>query len=174
MKFIFLLLTLLVTFNVYSAPVWKSAFTDLKNDCVAISSATDKAPIDFYRAECKSFAGFILFIDGGDLRYGPELHFKDSLIDLQRPPQFHDMGTEKIEWLYTIDLDDEGSGIIVWRGMIFQLSIANEDGVTEKIVNYSVRLDGDKSCLIGTTNTDTGARNLVYSSTEDCIAPSIK
>lgn len=169
MKSIILLSALLGTFNAYSAaPVWKSTYTDLKNDCVVISEATDEAPIDFYKTNCKSFAGFSLFIEGGDLRYGPELQFKDSVIDLQRPFQFHDMASDKIEWLYTHEIDNEGSGNIVWKGMIYQLSIADDDGSSDKAVYFSVRLDGEKSCLIGKSETDIEAHELVYHSTEGC------
>ncbi|MDD4974905.1 MAG: hypothetical protein PHY93_11175 [Bacteriovorax sp.] len=160
--------TLLGTFNAYSAPVWKSTFIDLKNDCVVVSSATDQAPIDFYKADCKSFAGFTFIIEGGDLRYSPELYFRDNLIDLQRPPQFHDMASDKVEWLYTHEIDNQGSGNIVWRGIIYQLSIADDDGGNDKTVYFSVRLDGKNSCLIGTSGTDTEARELVYHSAKGC------
>jgi hypothetical protein len=172
MKTILLLITFLATFfgtsSAYAAPEWKSTFVDLKNDCVVVSSATEEAPIDFYQADCKSFAGFAFSIEGGDLRYSPKLSFRDNVIDLQRPPQFHDMASDKVEWLYTHEIDNEGFGTIVWRGIIYQLSVADEDGGHDKAKYFSARLDGEKSCLIGTSATDTDARELVYHAAKDC------
>lgn len=154
--------------NSYAAPQWKSIIVNSKNDCIVISSATDQAPIDFYKAECKSFAGFRFFIEGGDIRYGPSLYFGNVKINLQRPHQFHDMASENIEWAYTHDIDNEGSGVLIWKGLIYQLSVADEDGQKDKVVYYAVRLDEKKSCLIGNAETEKAARELVYNSKEDC------
>jgi hypothetical protein len=156
-----------------AAAVWKSAFTDMKNDCVVISSGNDHAPVDFFRAECKSFGGYDLFIDGVDLRYGPELNYRDLKIDLQRPAAFHDTASDKIEWIYSHDSDHIGKGTIAWKGMIYQLSETNEDGKTETVYYYSIKLDADKSCLIGKTQSVSEARDMIYNGNECQLIPPI-
>lgn len=142
---------------------WRSVYTDLNSDCVVISVATEEAPIDFYQAECKSFGGFQLFIEGGDLRYGPELRFGKTGIDLERPMSFHDMGSDKVEWVYHSTIDNEGVGSIEWKGLIYRLSEASEDGERDVSILYAVRLSGEKSCVLGKVLTNEAARELVYS-----------
>ena len=155
MKKVLFSLTFLISINCFAAPLWESAIVNSENDCVVISSATDKAPIDFYKAECKSFAGFRFFIEGGDIRYSPSIYFGNEKIDLHRPSQFHDMASNNIEWLYTHDIDVEGSGEIIWKGIIYQLAIADEDeNGHDKDVFFSVRLDEKKFSSILTIRGD--------------------
>lgn len=147
---------------------WKSVYTDLNTDCVEISAATEEAPIDFYEAECKAFGGYRLLIEGGDLRYGPMLSFGETTVDLNRPGSFHDVGSTKIEWVYQHQIDSEGAGRIEWKGLIYRLSVSSIEGDREDSILYSVRLDGHKSCLIGTSNSNEKARELVYNSRAHC------
>lgn len=169
MKSIFFMATALFSMNNFAAIKWNSVYTDLSKDCVTISSATDKAPIDFFNSECKSFGGFSLFIEGGDLRYGPLLKYNGVEIDLKRPGAFHDTGSTKVEWVYTLEQDAEGLGQLNWKGLIYRLNVASfeEEGKNDSIL-YSVRLDGEKSCLIGTSKTNEAALNLVKNSKVNC------
>ncbi|WP_413287717.1 hypothetical protein [Bdellovibrio sp. HCB337] len=146
----------------------KSVYTDLSKDCIEISSATDKAPIDFYEADCKSFGGYRLKIEGGDLRYHPSLSFGNKEIEIAIPMSFHDTGSTKIEWVYQLEQNEEGLGKLVWKGLIFRLNHATPDGESDISNLYAVRLDGDKSCLIGTTQDNIKARDLVYNSKPGC------
>ncbi len=174
MKHLFLSLSMFLAFSVQAkdnaliVSKWKSVYTDTIADCVEISAATEDAPIDFYEADCKSFGGYRLKIEGGDLRYGPELSFGETIFDLQRPGSFHDMGSTKIEWVYKHTLDNEGIGKIQWRGLIYRLSAATEDGERDESILYSIRLDGNKSCFLGMSSTNEKARELVYNSKTDC------
>ena len=78
------------------------------------------------------------------------------------------MASNTVEWPYTHDIDNEGAGKIIWQGIIYQLSVADEAGEKDKLIYYSVRLDGNKSCFIGTSETDKTARELIFHSKEDC------
>ena len=147
---------------------WKSAYTDIQNDCIVISEASDQAPIDFYEAECRSYGGYQLYIEGGDLRYGPKLVYNGARIDLKRPGNFHDPGSDKIEWVYRHTLDAEGSGSIEWTGLIYRLSVVDSENGTDSSVLYAVRLDGEKSCVVGTSATEEEAHSLIYHSRADC------
>lgn len=173
MKFLLLsfLISLLITLPSITFAEWRSVTTDLKNDCVVISSATEDAPIDFYRAECKSFGGYALAIEGGDLRYGPELVYKEQSIDLKRPYQFHDLATESVEWLYEIEIDNEGVGKLDWRGMIYQLSVAqyDEEAEQDKVIFYAVRLKGLESCVVGMSESESDARAMIKKDETVCL-----
>lgn len=147
---------------------WKSIYTDIQNDCVVISEATDQAPIDFYEAECRSFGGYQLYIEGVDLRYGPKLVYNGVLIDLKRPGNFHDPSGDKIEWIYRHTVNEEGIGAIEWAGLVYRLSVVDGEDGTESTLLYSVRLDGEKSCVIGTAHADDEARALIYHSKNNC------
>lgn len=166
-----LLLSLLLLLPSLTFAEWRSVTTDLKNDCVVVSSATEEAPIDFYHAECKSFGGFGLAIEGGDLRYGPELTYKEQAIDLKRPYQFHDLAAESIEWLYVIDVNNEGVGKLEWRGMIYQLNVAQygEESDQNKVIFYSVRLKGLESCVLGMSESESVARSLIQKTDSECL-----
>ncbi|MNL53672.1 hypothetical protein D3C87_1769360 [compost metagenome] len=116
-------------------------------DCATISSATDQAPIDFYEAECKAFGGFRFFIKGSDLRYGPQLSYLGTDIELDRPMGFHDFADSSVEWIYQRESDEEGSGKITWKGLIYSLSAT--DGEGEPVISfYGIRLQEEKSCLV--------------------------
>ena len=145
----------------------KSVYTDITKECVTIQASNDTSEIDFLETECKSFGGFTLKISGGDLRYGPELSYAGTEIDLQRPMGFHDTGSAKIEWMYQLTRDADGSGSIKWTGLIYRLVVSDENGTNSSIL-YSVRLDGAKSCLIGKSKDNAVARQLVLGSKANC------
>jgi hypothetical protein len=169
MKFTLIALLSLIS-AIANASEWKSIYTDLSKDCVEISSATEQAPIDFYEAECKAFGGFQLRIEGSDLRYSPALSFGEKAIELNRPMSFHDMGSDKIEWMYEISRDEEGSGKMEWKGLIYRLSVADiDDYEKDTSLLYVTRLDGAKSCHLGKVKTNEAARKLVMDSKAKCI-----
>jgi hypothetical protein len=145
----------------------KSAYTDLKADCIVVSSSTDKAQIDFYTAECKAYGGYALRITGGDLRYGPELAFNGVQLDLARPFGFHDLGSDKIEWVYDLARDEEGNGEIHFKALIYRLNVADQDG-HDKSFLYVVRLNGEQSCVIGSVTNNEGARDLANDISAKC------
>ena len=157
-----------------ATPKVESTFIDTEKDCVVISSATENAPIDFFESECRSFGGYSLRIQGSDLRYSPRLAYHGKELDLSRPMQFHDMNDSQIEWIYSLDVDDEGSGELQWRGLVYQLSIAQDDedfGNVDRAVYYAVRLQGEQTCVIGTVERAEEARALVADPSAQCIEP---
>lgn len=140
-----------------------SVYTNVKADCLDVSVPTDKAEIDFYDASCKSYGGFDLRISGGDIRYSPRLSFGATEINLINPYSFHDLGSDKIEWVYSLTRDEQGAGTLVWKGLIYRLNVQNNETMKDESLLYVVRLDGENSCSIGTAKTNEEARNLVLS-----------
>lgn len=161
----------LVSLSAHAKTQTGSVYTDIKADCITVSNATEKAPIDFFTSECKAFAGFTLKISGGDLRYGPELKFEGAEIDLQRPGRFHDMASQKVEWVYDLTQDEEGSGSLAFKALIYRLSVsdATGDASRDQALLYVVRLNGKKSCVIGTAQTNEAARKLADSKSAACV-----
>ena len=180
MKTFITLITTIFAFNAFAGTgdvdsakgiqsVRKSLYTDLTKDCVTVSTATQEAPIDFYEAECKAFGGYRLTITGGDLRYHPELYFGDKKIEIETPMSFHDTASTKIEWVFNHSIDKEGAGKLEWKGLIYRLNYTDsEDPNKNTDMLFVVRLDGAKSCLIGTTQSNVKAREMVSSSKPDC------
>jgi hypothetical protein len=168
LTFVFVLLSTIFSFRTFATTAIESVYTDTVADCVVVSSATDQAPIDFYVSQCKSFGGYSLGIRGVDLRYGPALSYNGIDLDLQRPAHFHDMATTKIEWLYKRESDEEGSGSLEWKGLIYHLSEANEDGASDIEKVYAVRLQQEKTCVLGVVSDDESARKLILDESALC------
>lgn len=147
----------------FSHAAIKSAYTAIKTDCLEVSVPTNKAEIDFFDASCKSFGGYNLTITGGDLRYSPALNYGAKKIDLLHPSSFHNLGSEKMEWIYDLTRDEKGIGTIVWKAFIYRLGVYNDVLQKDESVLYVVRLDGEKSCALGTAKTNTEARKLALS-----------
>ncbi|MFS4457567.1 hypothetical protein [Bdellovibrio sp. HCB2-146] len=157
-----------------ATPRVESSFIDIDKDCVVVSSATENAPIDFFESECRSFGGYQLSIKGSDLRYSPRLSYLGREIELLRPMSFHDMNDSQIEWIYSLEVDEEGSGQIEWRGLIYQLSVADNDeedenSIGDRPVYYAVRLQGEQTCVIGTVVSAEEARVLIADPATPCL-----
>ncbi len=162
-KFMFAALVVFSAQAFAGTPVWKSVYTDLTKDCVEVSSANQNAEIDFYDAECKAFGGYQLNIEGGDLRYGPALRYNGVMLDVGSTGAFHDTGSTKVEWVYTLSKEVDGAGTLEWKGFIYRLSQATENGSgPDESVLYSVRLNKEQTCLVGTSTTNQAARDLIY------------
>ncbi len=140
-----------------------SVYTNIKEDCLDVSVPTELAPIDFYDAACKSFGGYNLTISGGDIRYSPRLSFGAKEIALINPYSFHDLGSDKIEWVYNLSRDSEGSGTLVWKALIYRLNVQNNEAMKDESILYVVRLDGENTCSLGTAKTNEEARDLALS-----------
>lgn len=167
MKSTLAIIALFISFSSFAD--WKSITTDLSKDCVVISAATEEAPIDFYEAECKAFGGFQFYIQGSDLRYSPRLDFRGEEVSLVRPMSFHDLASNDVEWIYKSQMDNEGAGNISWKGLIYSLSAATEDGESDEVLFYSIRFNGVKSCVVGKTKTVDEARTLIQSENAVCL-----
>ena len=150
--------------------VTASVYTEISKDCIMVSQATEEAPIDFYTRECKAFGGYKLFESGGDLRYGPELSFEGKTIDVQSPESFHQMASDKIEWVYDLTQDKEGSGEIKYKALIFRLGIdSNPLKTKDATALFVIKLDGAKSCVIGRVATNAEARALANNTAAKCV-----
>jgi len=166
---ILLLAALLASPSAFAAKVeWKSVYTDLKNECVVVSSSNDTSEIDFFDSECKSFGGYRLRYSGGDIRYAPALSFNGLELQIGQPASFHDRASDKVEWVYRLTTESYGEGEIEWKGFVYRLSVANEDGMGSTNVLYAVRLDGEKTCLLGTPKTNEAARALIKNLNAPC------
>jgi hypothetical protein len=172
MKTLMILTALLSSVSALAADQvkWGSAYTNLKKECVEFASATEKSPIDFYGADCKSFGGYRLQWSGGDIRYAPVLSFNGADLEMGRPGAFHDLGSDNVEWMYKTAQNEEGIGEIEWKGFIYRLSVANEDGMSNKSILYAVRLDGANSCFLGNPKNNEEARALVKNASAPCVS----
>lgn len=171
MKTLMILATILSSVPAFAADTvkWGSVYTNLKKECVEFASATEKAPIDFYSADCKSFGGYRLQWSGGDIRYAPTLSFNGQDLDMGRPGAFHDLGSDNVEWMYKTIRNEEGIGEIEWKGFVYRLSVANENGDGNKDILYAVRLDGANSCFLGSPKNNEEARALVKNAAAPCV-----
>lgn len=169
-KLAFLLIVPSLSLSAFAKTETSSSYTDMKADCIVVSMASEDAPMDFYGSECKSYGGYTLKETGSDLRYGPELAYKDTEIDLQRPGNFHNMGSEKIEWIYDLTRGEEGDGELKFKALIYRLSVADSNpNKKDKSVLYVVRLDKENSCIIGTASTNQAARKLANDPNAKCV-----
>jgi hypothetical protein len=155
-----------ITFSVYVNSANAEALSsytgvNVEKDCVvAASSETQKdAEIDFLEAECPGLGGYRVYLEGGDLRYGLKLGFGNKKIDIDKTSAFHDMGSEKIEWVYERTVKDvkEEDFIISKHGikylaLIYRINYSKYDEKTEKETNTTklivTKLNGEKSCVV--------------------------
>jgi hypothetical protein len=144
---------------VHAEPLtWGSVYTSVAaTECVEISKSNDSAEI-----------GYRLRIGGGDLRYHPDLQFGGTPIELSVPGSFHDMGGERVEWLYISTRSGDGSGSLDWRAPIFRLNVDDTGTGKSRSVLYVVRLNGAQSCLIGSASTNDAARTLAHNLNAPC------
>ena len=169
-KLAFLLIAPSLSISAFAKTETTSSYTDLKADCIVVSVASENAPMDFYESECKAYGGYTLKETGADLRYGPELTYKGTEIDLQRPSTFHNMGSQKIEWLYDLTRGEEGDGELKFKALIYRLSVADMNpNKKDTSVLYVVRLDKENSCVIGTASNNTAARKLANDPNAKCV-----
>jgi hypothetical protein len=171
MKFSLLALSLLASLPAFAAKSeWKSVYTNTKTDCVVVSASNDRAEIDFSESECKSFGGYVLKVDGGDLRYGPSLSLNGDALDVGRPFSFHDPKGDKIEWIYRKTTEADGSGSVEWKGLVYRLSVSNEDGQSSHDELIAVRLAGKNTCSLGVVKTNEAARKLIQDARSACAS----
>lgn len=147
---------------------WKSVYTDTETDCVVWANSNQKAEIDFSKHECKSFGGYQLYIEGADLRYSPTLEFKGKTVFSHREAAFHNLNSTKVEWVYLQHEDETGRGQIEWKGFIFRLAVARDDGGRDDSKLYAVRLNANKTCFLGEAKNNEDARNLIKNSQARC------
>ena len=149
-----LFLPLLLTSGISFADTpGQSKYTSvLVEDCITITSSDNEEnpDIDYYSGECTGFGGFRPFVAGGDLRYSLGLIYQDTVIDLEKMPSFHDMGSPNIEWRYNL----KPNSVINFYGLIYRINFSDWDDETGMNIETSklavVRLNGKDSCVIGT------------------------
>jgi len=121
-------------------------------DCRTIeSSELVKNPeIDYYTGHCPGFDGYTVVISGGDLRYSLGLIYRGRNLNFTRIGSFHEMGSTKIEWRGPVD---SNGGVRRFNSLIYRLSIQafdDQPGPRNFTRLFVVRLNGTRSCLIGT------------------------
>lgn len=174
MKSSFLKVSVLLAFGLSSnlalagKKVWGNAYTDVDLDCVAHAVANQKADIDFRKVECKSFGGYQMFIEGADLRYSPTLEFHGKVVFSHREFAFHDMAASKVEWVYLRNEETDGGGKLEWKGFVYRLAVAREDGGKDDSRLYVVRLNGAKTCSLGGAKSNEQAHAMIQDPRTPC------
>ncbi len=136
-----------------------SAYTgvNIAKDCViASSSELEKEPeIDHLDAECPALGGYRIFVSGGDIRYGITLGFGKAKIDLDKTGAFHDLGSEKIEWVYErvpTKVDGFDKTELNYLALIHRIDFQTYDQKTETEKQTTklivTKLAGEKSCIV--------------------------
>jgi hypothetical protein len=130
-----------------------SVYTSVNvKNCLVIggSSLESKPEIDWLDAECQAFAGYRVFVRGGDLRYSLSLQFNGAEIELPIFTMFHDLGSELIEWRGTRNRE---TNTFVFDTLIYRMSLADADPSQKDAKELLVvRLNGEKSCLVGSVD----------------------
>ena len=138
---------------------YRSVYTSLK-ECRIIESSEQEADaeIDYFSMECPGREGYRIFHDGEDARSWLVIKRGEAtVIDLyddvmrNEPGAFPFVSGEVAEWRY------KGESLIA---LIFR--IAGSDLETDKLKSelMVVRLDGKKSCVIGTSTSNEKAREI--------------
>jgi hypothetical protein len=127
-----------------------STFTSIKDSCVEYDSASlHKDPeIDFLTEECPGLGGYQVMIAGGDLRYPMHLVYNGKKIELTALEGFHDMGSSKIEWLFT----RSSEGVVEYKALIHRITYDNYSEDSSKMKRLDVltvtRLDKENTCPV--------------------------
>lgn len=147
---------------------WKSVYTNIKTECVEVSASNDKAEIDFADSECKSFGGYSLHVEGGDIRYAPSLYLNGERLETGGSFAFHDPASDQVEWIYRKTTEEDGQGTVEWKGFVYRLSVSNQDGDGSHNELYAVRLAGKNTCSLGLVKNNEEARKLVQNARAQC------
>lgn len=148
---------------------WASVYVDTDKECVSVAESVENVDsIDFSKRECKAFGGYQFFIEGADLRYSPTLEFRGKVVFSHREFAFHNMGASKVEWVYSHETPANSKGELKWRGLIYRLAVATEDGSPDKSKLYALRLNGLKTCSLGEAANNESARAMIYNPATPC------
>lgn len=134
---------------------FESTYTDVSLDkCVTISSSEmDKEfAIDYIISECPGLGGYQVGVVGGDLRYNLSLSYRGNEVQMPRLMQFHDVGSDKIEWRYERINEANGQRGIEYRALIYRLNESTVDKSgkqTDSSKLFVVRLNQSQSCTLG-------------------------
>lgn len=126
-----------------------SAYTSVDSkDCVTYQESDDSSEIDFYTGECAGLGGYQVIVSGGDIRYDLSLKKDGQEIKLSNYSGFHDLGSDKIEWLYERSTENA----VIYKALIHKLSINIYDESTgeqkdEEVLLVS-KLNGTNSCTV--------------------------
>jgi hypothetical protein len=178
MSKIFLLLTLTFLNVSFSQDEAKSDFTSVykytplkikKNGkgCIALKDQNNE--VDSRKWECPSFGGYKLINSGSDGRYDLTLVYDGQKIFDQRKPSFSDLPSAVAQWVFHIN---ESKSKLV--ALIYRLDYDYDYNKSKNILRV-IRLDKEKTCLIGEIEQDRGknqneeARNLANDMNAPCI-----
>lgn len=129
----------------------ESTYTSVQTDDCATYDASDLHPnaeIDFYTGECPGLGGYQVMISGGDLRYPLHLVYGGKKITLTQFLTFHQLGSNKIEWLY----ERSSQGKVTYKALIHRMgydSYNPETNMAESTEALIVsKLDGANTCSV--------------------------
>ncbi len=147
------------------------------DDCITLNSSEwdDEAPIDFIHQECPSFAGYRIFLKGGDARSWLELQHGDTTYpfspwDLSNAitGMFPYVKGELAEWRYRLTNESENATLDPYA-LIYRMSSSDpnyeEDDTDVLIV---LRLEKGAVCHIGQALSNEDARIIADDLTQTC------
>lgn len=151
-----LILVSLFMFAAQAHAKLESTYTSIRTNCLMHDSASMRAEpeIDFLVEECQGLGGYQVMIIGSDLRYPLSLVYNDKKIELTQIPGFHDIGSDKIEWLYErVTQKDSILKTVNYKALIHRM---NYEMYNEKTLDMEqtsalivTKLDKDKTCPVG-------------------------
>lgn len=173
-----ILLTSVLLFSTYAFAEIGSSYTDIETSkCVVISSSEldGEEGVDYLTAECPSFGGYRLMVSGGDIRYSLDLSYEGVEIPMVKLSSFHDLPSAKVEWRY-VRSNVEWTPVVTYTALIYRLNRQVDPQTDEnKDMLIVVRLNKDKSCVVGVVDQQTDmnvkARRIADDIDAKCIDP---
>ena len=123
-----------------------STYTSVKDaTCVIYDAAAlhPKPEIDFLTQECAGLGGYQVMVEGGDLRYPMHLVYNGLKITLSNVGAFHQLGSDKIEWLYA-----RANGQVNYKALIHRINYADPSGAKDLTMLIVTKLAGEKTCPV--------------------------
>ncbi len=141
----------------------------LHEDCKRLDTPPEGEPDWAGEYDCPGFGGYEVRIGTADLRSslslvkdGQAIHF-GSDPNFKEPGQFAYVTDKKIEWRYRRSGDEERAHALIFR-------VFGQDPETYKDVSHLTvaRLEGSRGCVLGTTASNTEAREMADDVSRRC------
>jgi hypothetical protein len=141
------LLFVVVLFSLQAKAALEVTQTSLdRKSCIIYDEAAMHATpeIDFLTQECPGLGGYQVMISGADARYPLSLVYNGKQIQLTRIQSFHDVVSNKVDWLFARTKDGE----VIYKALIHQMLLNTDD---HKMIQARIvtKLDKEKTCSVG-------------------------
>jgi hypothetical protein len=151
MRAVIIVSLMILSTSAHAVVLVKSAVTSIDSkSCLKVKgnvfdSQSSQLPYDYYENECPGLGGYQIITGGKDLRYSLAVKFGANHIDFEGPSQLHDLTSGSIEWRYE-HAENQGTEM---KALIFKLHTIDEQTLVNADYYYVVKLNKEKSCLIG-------------------------